>query len=364
MTVTRRLRVLGGLMVLMVAGALAAPGLAHARDRGAIGAQPVSLPGATAGAVTVDLDGDGAPEVVRAVASTDGGGPLRIAVHRHDRAGWVSVGSAIPRSPADPGAMRGSGAGFLDVSAGLPVTPANPVRLLTVRDRGAATALLVSSASVTPRCCTMLFHVGLSSAGRAVVDPISDPLPPIDEVLAIDLDSDDTDELVLRSARTSNGSRSIVVLARHAIQFVEVATTASPLGISEAPFVLGDTDGRRGDEVGLLDRTDAGKLARLSWSAENGVTIEVTHLATARLPREEVGTARSFGAGRLLVVNSVWSYVARWPAGGELSLERRSAAGGYLVGVVGSATHPFAVVMEPFTERLSAIGPDGGISRI
>lgn len=302
--------------------------------------EAVVFDGTTADALTIDVDGDGTREVVRVVAGPDGSGPLRLEALVDD-GGWrLDGGRDIDWPPGD------EAEGPTDAS----------VRLVRTRLDTEERAVAVLAAPRSADCCGVIVELGAARPGTVRLGAAATEVPPVNAALAADLDGDGVDELVLRTSSSITTELSLLVYAREGIggRFIPAARIGVPDRFVEPPFVLAETDGLPGDEIGLLDRVADGRLARVGWSPERGATVETTGLFSPRLPRQEVTAVRTMADARLLVVHESSAYSARWPAGS--GLERRDAVsvGGQLLGRIGGAGEEVYVVRHASTGHLAA----------
>jgi hypothetical protein len=256
------------------------------------------LQGATITAIVGDVDGDGIRELVRLRASASNQFVLDVEV--------VSVGSGghirihAPASLVDASPQANDLVGRVD----------QPARLLAWRLHGIE-RVLVAAVGVLPDqhpCCLTVWQVELSRD-----DATLRPMPGLDgsagQILAVDMDADGTDELVLESPETIAVFRWTgdgFALVRRLMWFDSAGTLIS----------LGESDGRPGDEAGsvLSSETGAGSvlLARVALDAAGDLRLE-----RADLPFfGELAPLAGPDGGRLVIGSDFeGAALLHWPAG-------------------------------------------------
>jgi hypothetical protein len=298
---------LAGPMLLRAALLALAIGLsplsaAPARATDAIPAEPgaVVLPDASIlQAVAADLDGDGSRELVRLVRAETGAALAEVFALGLE--GWAVVGRPV------------------EVLAQGPEQPDIPLRLLVHRAGGAERVVIASQPSVVmddgPRCC-LLLHELVLEAGELRREQVAEPSGSVDAILAIDLDGDGTDELLTARSLPVLGEISFPTEARvyrwTDEAFAPPTTTELPVGSGDNPFILGDSDGRPGDEAAIISTLGAPGLYRIVLGEDDtlsvdefGATVTDAHAVPVRGSR---GIA-VLGTGDGLAVH-------RWPAFG------------------------------------------------
>ena len=139
----------------------------------------------TVQAVAADLDGDGAPELVRLMGGRSG--PLYVEAYRETGGSWAPAASRITAVPGAAGLGEAAYA-------------RRPARLLLRQVSGRDRVTLVVQPSFSEpedeRECCLLIH-DLVLEGEALrIEQVADPSAVADSVHAIDLDGDGTDELL------------------------------------------------------------------------------------------------------------------------------------------------------------------------
>lgn len=295
--------------LLAVLVLVAAPPPVPAAEDG-IAAEPgtILLPGTTAGAVAIE--GDGGSALVRLVEGSTGSLAAEAWVEDGDT--WAQRGAAAR--------LEGDG---------------ERARLITARIGGVPTAVAVTSPVRAFSCCTRVVAVRFGDAG-ARAEPVGELDLAIDAVIAADLDGDGSDELVLRGVAVSAAEIAPTI---HVARIVDdgldvVARLPLRSRLWETPFVLGDTDGLPGEEIGFLDHSGPGHLGRLTWRPASGASLETARLFAPRLPRQDVTGVRAMPDGTLLVVNTASSQLVVWASGSEPQLTRTGGDGGLALGIL------------------------------
>ncbi len=300
--------------------------------------------GAIYQAVAADLDGDGAREVV-VLAGGDGDGSVTVAAWGEVDGGWALV--------ADP---------IAGIEPAAPATPevTGPVRLLVRRVDGADRLTLLRQLPQDVACCLALHDIVLAGGAMRLLS-VASTAASVDAAWVIDLDGDGTDELVMSRSVPPLGDTSYPVdayLHRWTGTAFAVTTTRLPAGSGDTPFLLGDTDGRPGDELGIIATLGRPELHRVSLHPDGALGIEdaglVAQAATAVPLDGGVGIAVLTSAGDLAVHG--------WPfgAGLEEPTAERIIGDGELLGTVEIDGTPRLVVRQPATaDRLHVLGlPD------
>lgn len=291
----------------MLAASGFGPQVAAAADQ-----EPLQLPGRTVAAVTVDLDGDGARELVRAAGS---GTDIAIEAWGQDAdAGWTLLGSV--GYDVDP-EWDDARSGKLAVAA------------LVTRVDGTDQVVIVGSDGVfapsSRPCCVAIHDLELDS-GRMRLVPMEVDVSVADSVIAFDADGDGTDELAMVGTIFGGDggafpTASFSALRREGGRWETVAQRTDPQ--YSYGVVTADADGRRGTEL-LLTVGDTGRVDRLWWG-DGAMRTE-----SATLPQEgdvPSGVIAAVGES-LLVSGGSFVEVRRWPANGRMEVvERQEAAG-------------------------------------
>ncbi|HEX7197020.1 MAG TPA: hypothetical protein VF364_09350 [Candidatus Limnocylindria bacterium] len=240
-------------MVLLVAmGTLAA-----ARPAAAAEDATVVLPGSATAAVTVDLDGDGAREIVRLVQQANGA-DLTVDAWAHDgRGGWAQLGEQpMPVAAVDGDDPPPGGAG----SALLRWHDDGRERLL-------AASAVVANSMTGATCCLTLFEVLPSARAGIEVRHLQQIGGGAQYLRTADLDADGSDELVLHESRFGEAEPDpVATLAVHrwnGSTFERMFETTDRELFNGV--TVGQTDGVPGDDL-LFGPIPDGRLHRLAWA--------------------------------------------------------------------------------------------------
>ena len=276
------------LALLAVVVALAAAPAAAAAD------EPSTqlLPGDAHSVVVVDLEGDGAGEVVRIVAE-DPARPIAEAWGFREGV-WELIGTApVPRLE-QPGGVDRSG-------------------MVAWRADGRARALAIVSCcgarpdGELPTCCMAAYEL-VRTPGGVRLEPRLENAPPADFVHVVDVDGDGTDELV-RSANTFTGeSGQIEVLRRDGDSFRSEFEGDVEGGMYG--FLAGDSDGVEGHDI-LLGPMPDGNLRRIAW-VDGRLRAEEAHLD---LGERFDGYPMAVRHGAILLSMADELQVISWPRG-------------------------------------------------
>ena len=309
-----------------------------------------TLPGVTYGAVTVDLDGDGAPELVRLVAASDGSGRMGVDAWRQPSSGdAVLLGErTIHRDASVDEQLSGLPRPAPDGT--LPLRVDDAARLLVLNDRGTPRVIVAAiglHGSETRPCCLTLLELRLVDKGLSLT-PVGGQQQDAAGVVVIDLDHDGRDEVV--AFELPDGVRRLPLRLYHPLEPSMRPTTIvlDAAAIDVAHAVVADTDGVIGDELlavanrGSPEQPSDPILTRVSWQ-DGAPVIESAELLVAGpmavLPH---------GGRPLIVISSSelgQTVAARWPAGAPLTVEQRAPV----------SVQPLTVIGAGSGERLLAV---------
>jgi hypothetical protein len=299
--------------------------------------------GAILQAVAADVTGDGAREVVvLSGGNPDGSVTLDAWTERRDGA-WSRLPNGLtvvaPAAPATPAALD------------------SPVRLVVRRIDGADRVTLLRQPGGDAACCLVVQDVVATESGLRL-KPVAEMGTSVDAAWVVDLDGDGTDEIVATRSLAPLGDVSYPLeafLHRWMGGAFEVSVTTLPAGSGDIPFILGDTDGRPGDELGIIATLGRPELHRISLGEDGALVMEdaglVAHDATAVPIGDGQGVAVLTSAGTL--------GIHPWPFGGELGapVAQRILDDGDLVGVVDMDGTPRLVARQPGTaDRIHVLG--------
>ena len=259
--------------VVLAAAALAGAALLPATV-GASEGDPLILPRSTAAAVTADLDGDGAREVVRIAEPERGAVSEAVDVVVE---AWSVRGSAWSVSGSVP-LTRPTADGRGNVPVDLAT---DAYALLTWHDGNRDRALVVTGAgpdrrigSTSTVCCIVIAAVEATQAGirLAALD-----LGGFDgfavSVSAVDMDADGVDELVLSGPDTPEVDAHVTVLRWDGTAFAAERVAIGGGELAAHPTIVGDTDDIPGDEA-VYGPTADGSLVRVGIGFDGALFVE------------------------------------------------------------------------------------------
>ena len=307
-------------------------------------------------AVAADLDADGARDVVRLVGGARGS--IRAEGWMLSGASWVPVATAVEVIPGRP-----SGDQADTVYAG------TPVRLLVRKVNGADRVTVVRQPRFdepgTGECCLLLHDLAIADGQLSLV-AVADPATSVGAVSAIDFDGDGTDELLASRSLPPLGDigfpSELSLYRWTGTSFGTPIVTEIPIGSGDTPFVLGDSDGHRGEEAAIISTIGRPALYRLTLDAGDQVRVEDAGLVATDALAVSVNGAR----GVAVIGPTIDLAVMHW---------RRDAApetiaslpmdDAILLGAVEVADAPHLVVRQTSPEalhllRLPNLGPSLG----
>ncbi len=303
----------------------------------------VLVEGALLQAVAADLDGDGSREVlVLSGGTADGSAVLDGWTQRRDGA-W----SRLPNGPTVVAPAAPATSAALD----------SPVRLIVRRIDGEDRVTLLRQAGAEVDCCLSMQDVVGTDAGLRLM-PVAQLGTSVDAARVIDLDGDGTDELVATRSLTPLGDISYPVdayLHRWTGRSFEVTATRLPAGSGDTPFVLGDTDGRPGDELGIIATLGRPDLHRISLGDDDALVMDNAGLVATDATAVPLGDGR----GIAILARGGTLGIHPWPAAGGLAapVAERPLEDGELVGVIEMDGMPRLVARQPGTaDRLHVLG--------
>ncbi len=284
-------------------------------------------------AVAADLDSDGSREIVMLAGEDDGG--LTAEAWRDGAEGWQRLGD--PMQVVPPG------------DDGLASWEGTPARLIVRRAAGTDHVTLVRQPSVRDPygvhpCCLLLDDLVLGPDGLQLVE-VAARADAVDAVRVLDLDGDGTDELVASRSLLPLGDISYptdMYVHRWTADRFAVTVQQLTIGSGDTPFLLGDTDGRPGDELGIAATAGRAALYRISL-ADDG-TLAVDDAGTAA--RAAIAVPLGDDRGVAVLHTTGILAVHAWPAGEALGPPIGSVAmeNGTLLGVVADEGTPSVVV--------------------
>jgi len=346
----------------------ALPALGPAAIRGAatVPDEPgaVLVDGPTYAAIVADVDGDGLPELVRVTHSGADGSRLAVEIWRQrpDQT-WAATAPAVALRRG-----RGIGEDLISTPSDrdnlTPLLADGTVRLLLWHQGGRSHVLAVVNAGSSPGdqapCCLTVWEVTEpAGGGPPVLTLLMETHRGGDTAFAVDMDGDGTDELAVREPAGANSASGFSILRWRAGRFTIIS---QPLNAGDAaqPYLLGNSDGLRGDEIGLIGSFGAGAtgfgLTRVSLRAGE------IHAETSELPSNGgvVPVAADGVRPSLILFGDVDQPVMAfsWPADKEMNAVGRSSRPGRPVGVIGTGANLRIMLRRNAPPALDLIGPD------
>lgn len=289
---------------------------------------PVVLPGVTLTAVTADIDGDGAREVVR-LADVPGAQVLEV---------WDLVdGSWAPTFSAEVERF---------VAPGVVVTEGMlPVALARGRVAGVERVLVLGAGydreRGVPACCFTVHEI-IDSGGGPEAHAIPAPELAADAAVIVDVDDDGSDELAVTYIdwdESGNAAGTSVELLRRD------GDRLAPLGAWEAEggwWVLPPVEADGTPGVELMASGETGEVVRLAWV--DGAIVESR---SDLLFGGQQGWIIGGTTDALLVALPNEVALAEWPSGGELTVTATYETRDYpTVAVLGSGRDALFVVQD------------------
>jgi hypothetical protein len=352
------------LAALAAAAALAGSGVTPAAAVGSVPREGGGvLPGQAQGAIVGDVDGDGVRELVRLVPWDANPGLLALEVVR--MVGDVpSIGDqvVVERATSVEDVLVGSNR---DEDELLPLRTSDPARLIAWRGGGRERVLLATmqgdpgSAVIERSCCLTLWWVTLDSGGGTELRYIGNTAASGAWIVAADMDADGTDELAVVETPNpaSPTAAEIMVLRWNGRAFDRLRTTAREGLISGRLTVLGDSDGRPGEEVGYV--AQPGTFDATAPTLHRFALVD----GRLRVDRSEVPESGSVvpiagpRGGRLALVSGGGVHLLRWPAAAaEATVQVSSTRGGEPLGVLGDGASARLLVMRGGAVDLLDVG--------
>jgi hypothetical protein len=297
-------------------------------------------------AVAADVDGDGVRDVVRLVQGERGAIDLEVWHAVGDT--WAQLGSSFNAIP-----VRATG------SQGNIVYAGTPARLIVRSIGGVERATLVrqprfEEPGLEVDCCLLLDDVTMVD-GSPGLDPIAERGLRADAILAIDMDGDGTDELLVTQGLPPLGDTTFPTAVRlyrwDGAALPPPTFTELSVGSGFAPFVLGDSDGVPGDEAAFIGAES--RLHRVSLRTGDVVVAESAEASVADAMAVPIDDGRG-----IAVMSGITGLAVRpWPRDQSMgeSVATLTVDEGDLIGVVTMTERSRLLVREPAVEALHVL---------
>ena len=283
------------------------------------------LAGTPISAIVGDIDGDGVRELIRLGPRDDDPVHLAVEVLEEGPGGEVISAGSAPLERMASVTEQLSGLPRPDENNLLQARVDEPARLIAWHDHGRERVLAVAIGTLrnARACCLSIYAVERGGDGIRLRF-MSDTMRSADQIRAVDMDADGTDELVVTEPRQDANPDilPIAVLKWDGSRFTSQSAQLGVLG--GGPLIpLGDSDGLPGEELGTtrILQTRA-SLHRIALGPDGRLRID--HLA---LPfGGSVVPMDGPDGGRLVLGDDLHgALLLRWPAHGRSDTEERSA---------------------------------------
>ena len=339
----------------MPAAALGASAIPAEQTGQILDGQPIT-------AIVGDVDGDGVRELIRLGPRDDDPVHLAVEVLEDGPGGEVRSAGTAPLARVASVTEQLSGLPRPDEDNLLQARVDEPARLIAWHHRGKEHVLAVAIGTLrnARACCLSIWSVERGADGIRL-RLMTDTMRSADQVWALDMDADGTDELVVTEPR-QDANPDVLPLAVLRWNGARFASQSVQLGVpGGGPLIpLGDSDGVPGDEIGLVRSTRTSAiLHRIALQRDGRLRTEAV-----RLPSTGELVALNGPAGGLLVLGGAThgTVALRWPAGGRMSAAEDSAWVGIPLATVGVGDQ--AALLQVRDDRLlDLFGPRLGTIR-
>lgn len=257
-------------------------------------------------AVVADLDADGSRELIRLVTG-ERGSILAEAWTWSGRA-WVEAATAVEVVPTRPSVGQG------DV-----VWLGAPVRLLVRTVDGSERVSVIrqpqfQEPGIEIECCLLINDLVMVD-GALSLPTVAAPIDSVGAVSVIDLDGDGTDELLASRSLPPLGDISYpseaLVFRWAGSAFGPPTLSRLEVGSGDSPFVIGDSDGRPGEEAAIISTLGRPGLFRLALRGDDMLMVEDAGLVATDALAVPLGDGR----GLAVIRPTTGVAIVRWPAG-------------------------------------------------
>ncbi len=283
------------------------------------------LAGTPISAIVGDIDGDGVRELIRLGPRDDDPVHLAVEVLEEGPGGDVISAGSAPLERMASVTEQLSGLPRPDENNLLQARVDEPARLIAWHDHGRERVLAVAIGTLrnARACCLSIYAVERGGDGIRLRF-MSDTMRSADQIRAVDMNADGTDELVVTEPR-QDANPDVLPLAVLTWDGSRFTSQSAQLGVlGGGPLIpLGDSDGLPGEELGttriLQTRVS---MHRIALGPDGRLRID--HLA---LPfGGSVVPMDGPDGGRLVLGDDLHgALLLRWPAHGRADTEERSA---------------------------------------
>ncbi|HKO32926.1 MAG TPA: hypothetical protein VJY85_04195 [Candidatus Limnocylindria bacterium] len=307
-------------------------------------------------AIVGDIDGDGVRELISLGPRDDDPVHLAVEVLEQGPDGDLVSAGSVPLTRMASVTEQLSGLPRPDENNLLQARVDEPARLVTWHEGGRehVLAMAIGTLRNARACCLSIYAVERGGDGIRL-RLMTDTMRSADQVRAVDMDADGTDELVVTEPRQDADPNvlPIAVLKWTGARFASQSTRLGVLG--GGPLVsLGDSDGLPGEELGTMRTSQSGAtLHRIALDRDGRLRVDQVTLPFAG----GLAAVDGPGGGRLVLGDDQHGALSlTWPAGRQAHIEERSAWRGVPVATLGEGAN--ARVLKVRDGRLlDAFGP-------
>ena len=307
-------------------------------------------------AIVGDIDGDGVRELISLGPRDDDPVHLAVEVLEEGPDGDVISAGSAPLTRMASVTEQLSGLPRPDENNLLQARVDEPARLVAWHERGRehVLAMAIGTLRNARACCLSIWAVERGGDGIRL-RLMTDTMRSADQVRAVDMDADGTDELVVTEPR-QDANPDVLPIAVLKWDGQRFRSQSAPLRVlGDGPLIpLGDSDERRGDEVGLVRATRAAAtLHRIALGRTAGC---VPRPPDCRLTAPSWPLTGPTVGAWYWVDEAQGAVVLRWPAGGRIERDRAIRLARRALATVGEGAS-VAVVKLRDVRLLDLFGP-------
>ena len=314
-------------------------------------------------AIVGDIDGDGVRELISLGPRDDDPVHLAVEVLEEGPDGDVVSAGSAPLTRMASVTEQLSGLPRPDENNLLQARVDEPARLVAWHERGRehVLAMAIGTLRNARACCLTIWAVERGGEGIRL-RLMTDTMRSADQVRAVDMDADGTDELVVTAPR-QDANPDVLPIAVLKWDGQRFRSQSAPLrvlgGVSLIP--LGDSDGLPGEEVGAMLATGSGgTLHRIALGRDGRLR---TEHATLPFGGSLVAIDGPDGGRLVLGDDQHPAVLLRWPARGRLEIEEPSAWLGVPLASLGEGLNARVLKLRD-GRQLDVFGPRLGTDRI